>query len=167
MNILITILLSTFKFAMTFPLAILEFKFSFFETILWINIGGVIGIYFFAYLSEAVNRWIQGLINKGRKKRGLEEKEGNLQSKSYGGQRKKKIFTKRNRRIVRIKQKYGLIGIALTTPLFLSIPIGVFLAVRYYPRSKTKYLYLIGSNVAWSFVYTSFYMFWNNLLFKG
>ena len=157
MNILITILLSTFKFAMTFPLAVLEFKFSFFETILWINIGGVIGIYFFAYLSEAVNRWIQGLINSGRKKRGLEEK----------GSKKKKVFSKRNRRIVRIKQKYGLIGIAITTPLLLSIPVGVFLAVRYYPRRKTKYLYLIGSNVAWSFVYTSFYMFWNGLLFKG
>ncbi len=155
MNILITILLSTFKFAMTFPLAVMEFKFSFFETILWINIGGVIGIYFFAYLSEAVNRWIQGLINKQRRKKGLEEKSP----------KKKKVFTKRNRRIVRVKQKYGLIGIAVTTPLLLSIPVGVFLAVRYYPRKKTKYLYLIGANVAWSFIYTAFYMFWNDILF--
>ena len=157
MNILITILLGTFKFAMTFPLAVLEFKFSFFETILWINIGGVIGIYFFAYLSGAINRWIQGLINQGRRKRGLEDK----------GRKKKKVFSKRNRRIVKIKQKYGFIGIAITTPLLLSIPIGVFLAVRYYPRRKSKYLYLIGSNIAWSFVYTAFYMFWQDLLFKG
>lgn len=156
MNILITILLSTFKFAMTFPLAIMEFKFSFFETILWINVGGIIGIYFFAYLSEAVNQWLQGLIDQQRKKRGLKAKQI----------KKKKVFTKKNRRIVRIKQRYGLIGIALSTPLLLSIPVGVFLAVRYYPRKRTKYMYLIGSNIAWSFFYTSFYMFWNDILFK-
>ncbi len=140
---------------MTFPLAIMEFKFSFFETILWMNVGGVIGIFFFAYLSESLINWINGLINKRNKKRGIVKK-----TKKY------KTFTRRNRRIVRIKQKYGLIGIALTTPLLFSIPIGVFLAVRYYPRSKLKYYYLIGSNVVWSFIYTSFYMFWNDLLFK-
>ena len=156
MNIVITILLASVKFAMTFPLAVLEFKFSFFETILWMNVGGLLGIYFFAYLSEGVNRWIKNLISARKRSRGIVEEP----------KKKKKIFTKRNRRIIRIKQKYGLIGIALTTPLLLSIPIGVFLAVRYYPRSRKKYAYLIGSNIAWSFIYTSFYMFWNDLLFK-
>ena len=154
MNVIITILLSTVKFGMTFPLAIMEFKFSFFETILWINIGGILGIYFFAYLSEGVNRWLQGLIDRYRKDEPRKKKE-------------KKVFTKRNRRIIRIKQRYGLPGIALSTPLLLSIPIGVFLAVRYYPRKKTKYAWLIASNVIWSFIYTSFYMFWNDLLFKS
>lgn len=156
MNIVVTILLASVKFAMTFPLAILEFKFSFFETILWMNVGGLLGIYFFAYLSEGVNRWIKNLISSRKRNRGIVEKP----------KKKKKIFTKRNRRIIRIKQKYGLIGIALTTPLLLSIPIGVFLAVRYYPRSRVKYVYLIGSNIAWSFIYTAFYMFWNDLIFK-
>ena len=156
MNIVVTILLASVKFAVTFPLAIMEFKFSFFETILWMNVGGLLGIYFFAYVSEGINRWIKNLISARKRKRGIIEKP----------KKKKKIFTKRNRRIIRIKQKYGLIGIALTTPLLLSIPIGVFLAVRYYPRSRTKYAYLIGSNIAWSFIYTSFYMFWNDLLFK-
>lgn len=155
MNIVVTILLASVKFAMTFPLAILEFKFSFFETILWMNVGGILGIFFFAYLSEGLNRWIRGLIAQRKRKRGIIEKP----------KKKKKIFTKRNRRIIRIKQKYGLIGIAITTPLLLSIPIGVFLAVRYYPRSRSKYAYLIGSNIVWSFIYTSFYMFWNDLLF--
>jgi len=155
MNILITILLASVKFAMTFPLVIMEFKFSFFETILWMNVGGILGIYFFAYLSAGLNRWIQGLISQRKKKRGIVEKP----------KKKKKVFTKRNRRIILIKQRYGLIGIALTTPLLLSIPIGVFLAVRYYPRSRIKFTYLIGSNIIWSFIYTSFYMFWNDLLF--
>ena len=66
--------------------------------------------------------------------------------------------------MVRIKQKYGLIGIALTTPFLLSIPVGVFLVVRYYRASRVKFLYLIASNVLWSVIYTGFYMFWDELL---
>ena len=50
-QIILTILSSSVKFAMTFPLAIMQFKFNFVETILWTNVGGILGIYFFAYLS--------------------------------------------------------------------------------------------------------------------
>ena len=78
----------------------------------------------------------------------------------------KKTFTRRNRRIVRIKQKYGLTGIALITPLLLSIPVGVFLVVRYYHSSKSKFLYLIAANLIWSIIYTGFYMFWEELLLR-
>jgi len=124
------------------------------EIILWTNIGGMAGIYFFAYLSEKLLAWWKRKF-KSRRER-LNEKQEN-----------KKIFTRRNRRIVKIKQKYGLIGIAFTTPLLLSIPVGVFLVVRYYHSSRTKYIYLIGSNILWSVIYTGFYMFWRNLLIKG
>ena len=71
-----------------------------------------------------------------------------------------------NCRIVRIKQQYGLIGIAVSTPFLLSIPVGVFLVVRYYRSSSTKFLYLIASNLLWSVIYTAFFMFWDGLLFK-
>lgn len=155
MNIIVTILLSTFKFGMTFPLAIMEFKFSFFETILWINTGGILGIYFFAYLSEGLNRLIEKLIKKRK------DKNYNAKKKN----KEKKMVTKRNRRIVRIKQRYGLIGIALCTPILFSIPVGVFLVVRYYPKVRTRFLYMITANLAWSLFYTSFYMFWNDVLF--
>jgi len=155
MNIIVTILLSTIKFGMTFPLAIMEFKFSFFETILWINIGGILGIYFFAYISEGLNRWIEKIIKKRKLKNPGKKKKD------------KKVFTKRNRRIIKIKQRYGLIGIALSTPILFSIPIGVFLVVRYYPRVRTRFLYMITANLVWSFFYTSFYMFWNDVLFTS
>lgn len=152
-QILLTILFSSFKFAATFPLAVARFDFSFMEIVFWTNVGGIAGIYFFAYLSERLLAWWKRIFTSRRER--LQEK-----------QEKKKIFTKRNRRIVRIKQKYGLIGIAFTTPLLLSIPVGTFLVVRYYHSSKTKYIYLIGSNILWSFIYTGFYMFWMDLLFK-
>jgi hypothetical protein len=124
------------------------------ETILWTNIGGIIGIYFFAFLAEKILAWWKRAFR--RSNRHILEDE----------QQEKKIFTRKNRRIVRIKQKYGLIGIALITPLLLSIPVGVFLVVRYYNTNRKKFIYLIASNLIWSVIYTSFYMFWDALLLK-
>lgn len=152
--ILLTILFSSFKFAATFPLVIIQYDFSFFECILWTNVGGLIGICFFAFLSERLIAWWKRLFR--RSNRHILEDE----------QQVKKKFTKRNRRIVRVKQKYGLTGIALITPFLLSIPVGVFLVVRYYHTSKSRFLYLIAANLIWSLIYTAFYMFWEELLIK-
>lgn len=143
-QIILTILSSSVKFAMTFPLAVMQFNFNFAETVLWTNVGGILGIYFFTYLSDKIIEWWKRTFRKKRKK----------------------IFTKKNRRIVKIKQSYGLIGIALITPLLLSIPVGTFLMVRYYPRNKFKIAALIASNIIWSVIYTLFYIFWDGVLIR-
>ena len=141
---------------MTFPLVILQFNFSFLETILWTNMGGIMGIYFFAFLSGRLISW----WNRSFKKF--------LRSNQTEKSPEKRIFTKRNRRIVRIKQQYGLPGIAISTPFLLSIPVGVFLVVRYYKKTKTGFIYLIASNLIWSVIYTLFYLFWDGIFFyKG
>ena len=152
LQIIVTILSSSVRFAMTFPLVIMQFKFSFLETLLWTNVGGVLGIYFFAFLSEQVMAWWKGMFRKRR-------------SRIKGTAREKKVFTKRNRRIVRIKQRYGFLGIAITTPLLLSIPVGASLVVRYYRSRRIKFTYLIASDLVWSVLYTLFYTFWDGLLF--
>jgi len=138
---------------MTFPIAIMQFNFSTIETILWTNIGGILGIYFFAFLSDKVILWWKRTF-RAKKSRAKSERT------------EKKIFTKKNRRIIKIKQRYGLIGIALATPFLLSIPVGTFLLIRYYRTSRVKLIYLIGSNLIWSIIYTLFYTFWDGLLFK-
>lgn len=153
-QIILTVLLSSVKFAMTFPVVILEFQFGFFKTIFWTNIGGIVGIYFFAYLSQMLIDWWNRTF-RPKKKAGSAERSGT-----------KKVFTKRNRRIVRIKQRYGLIGIAASTPFLLSIPVGTFLVVRYYRSVKARFLCLILSNVVWSVIYTGFYLFWDDLVLK-
>ena len=152
-QIIVTILLSSVKYAMTFPLVIMQFNFSFLETILWTNVGGLLGIYFFAFLSEKIILWWRRTFRKTRL-------DGDYE---HGPQ--KKVFTKRNRRIVRIKRQYGLIGIAVATPFLLSIPVGAFLVVRYFRNHKARFAYLIASNFLWSLVYTAFYIFWDGLLF--
>ena len=153
-QIILTILFSSFKFAATFPLVIIQFEFSFAETILWTNVGGIAGIYFFAFLSGKLLSWWKRAFRRSNRKILADEQQVKI------------IFTRKNRRIVRIKQKYGLMGIALITPFLLSIPVGVFLVVRYYRTSKTRFLYLIAANLLWSVIYAGFYMFWDGLLLK-
>jgi len=141
---------------MTFPLAVLEYKMGLMKTIIYTNIGGLAGILFFHYLFEKLiiiwrhytkNRSFRLLPNKGAKK-------------------EKKIFTKRNRRIVRLKSKYGLAGIAILTPLIFSIPLGTFLVTRYFSHQKMKLVYLATANLAWSVIYTLFYLFFFDLYFE-
>lgn len=137
---------------MTFPLAIIEFRFGVAETLIWTNLGGILGIYFFAYLSQMIlDFWHAHIAGKwfSKKRRDPE----------YRKLRKKAVFTRRNRRIVAIKSKYGLPGIALATPILLSIPVGVFIVVRYFNRKKYKFIYLVAGNFIWSLIYTGFYGF--------
>lgn len=141
MEIWIVILSSTWKFAATFPVAVYVFKMTFFQTILYTNIGGLLGIIASAILSKGLIKiyiafWPDKLkrkIKKGKK------------------------FTRRNRLLVNLKMKYGLLGIAFLTPVLLSIPLGTFLVAKYYGQSKKSYGYLLFSQLIWSFVYTVFY----------
>jgi hypothetical protein len=144
------IIFSSFKFAMTFPLAILEFKMGIVMTIVWTNIGGMIGIFVFSYLSDYLIRFWNYYLRPvpARIFRGIEWKE-----------RRKKVFTSRNRRIVSIRKKYGLIGIALATPVILSIPVGAFLIVRYFGKHPKFLSYLAAANFIWSVIYVFFYSF--------
>lgn len=72
-------------------------------------------------------------------------------------EKKKAVFTKRNRMIVRMMQRYGLNGIAVLTPL-LSLPLGVFIAERinakFIQNRKKVLLYLCVSMVIWTFILT-------------
>lgn len=65
----------------------------------------------------------------------------------------KKIFTKQNRKIVRIKHKFGLYGMSLTIGI-ISVPIGAILVGKYFNTDKKAIPALILSSVVWSFAIT-------------
>ncbi len=141
MRVLTIIFFGSWKFAATFPLAIYAMNMSWIESIIYINIGGIIGSFGFAYLSDyIINLW---------KKLWLKHMKS---SKKH-----KKIFTKRNRRIIKIKSKFGFVGIILLSPVLLSIPVGSFLIVKYYGARFKNILWLIAGQVGWSVIYTFFY----------
>jgi hypothetical protein len=65
------------------------------------------------------------------------------------------VFTPRNRRIVKLWVRYGLGGIALLTPVLLSIPIGTFIATRLEKNRGKILLYISLSVIFWSIIVTS------------
>ena len=139
-------LLSTVKFVFgAVPMA-LAMGFSFFEAVTVTSLGGITGVILFVTMSDKI---IAGLKKRKEKKR----KEESIQPK--------KIFTRKNKIIILVKKRFGLMGIALLTPLLLSIPIGCFLAVRYFKEKQRILVYMFGAILFWSISVSSF-----QLLFK-
>lgn len=132
------ILLSTVKFLLIPPLAIMQYKMHFAEAFTINAVGGIIGVLVFYFLSTELIiawNWVLTFPPVRRIKQRL----------SY----RTHISTKR--RIVRIKTRWGLLGVIIITPCILSIPLGTFLVVRFFPGWKSI-VYLSLSCVAWSFI---------------
>ena len=70
--------------------------------------------------------------------------------------KKRVVFSRRNRRIVRVWQKFGVIGVAILTPLLLS-PIGGTLVLTSFGVERKRIVsYMFVSSVWWSFVFGLF-----------
>jgi hypothetical protein len=149
MKELTIVFFSSWKFAATFPFAIYIMEMSFTETLIYTNIGGILGAVTFTFFSDyLIKMWDKYWPEKLKLKR-----------------KTKKIFTKSNRRYVRIKLKYGLTGLVILSPVILSIPIGSFLIVKYYGLRKTNIILMIAGQILWSFIYTLFYTQFKTMLF--
>jgi hypothetical protein len=68
--------------------------------------------------------------------------------------RKRKVFTPRNRRIIKLWKKFGLIGIAALTPVLFSIPIGTFIITRLEHNHNKIMIYMFISISIWSLALT-------------
>jgi len=147
MKELTIIFFCTFKFAATFPVAIYLVKMTPLETLLYTNTGGILGTFFFMYLSEFIIRMWNKYWPQSMKR----------------NKKKKKLFTGRNRRIVSIKMRYGIWGIVILNPVLLSIPLGSFLMVKYYGLKLKNMMWLVAGQVAWSLVYV-FFLFYVKML---
>jgi uncharacterized membrane protein len=146
-EILSVFLLSTVKFVFgAVPMA-LAFGFSFFEAVTVTSLGGITGVVFFVFMSDK----IIANLKKHKQKKMLNQEDKPFPIK--------KIFTRKNKIIVAVKRRFGLIGIALLTPLLLSIPLGCFLAVRYF-KSKQRILpYMFVAILFWSITISSIKLF--------
>ena len=153
------LVLSGVKFIFA-PLISIGYGFNYFQTVIITTIGGILGFLFFFYLS----RWIIVQFNQlcpivfsyftGNS---VEKAKEIL---NCGDTKKKKAFSRKSRTIVSIRNKYGFLGIVLLTPVLLSIPIGAFLAQKYYSKRSNVLVYLSLSIVLWSFLISSvFFLF--------
>ena len=62
----------------------------------------------------------------------------------------KKIFTKKNKRIIKIKNRFGLFVMSMTIGI-ISVPIGSILVGMYFCIDKNAIPTLIGASFIWSF----------------
>ncbi|MEI7596585.1 MAG: hypothetical protein WCK02_12610 [Bacteroidota bacterium] len=150
-KVLQVILTGSLKFFVA-PFLAFNFNFSFIQIFITVAIGGILGVISFYILSEwlvevfaKANPKIQFFIDKFRKK----------------PRKPRKIFTKRNRLIVKTIKNYGLLGLVVLTPIFFTIPLGTFLTFRYFHHKENVLLYLSYSVIAWAFVLSGFVSFFN------
>ena len=140
----------------------LEYK----QAIFAVLIGGIGGFLFFYYLSKPVFMMVDKFwplickhgppVIRAKYKVWCERK---LES------RQTKIFNRRSRIIAKIKKSWGLWGIVITTPLFLTIPVGAFLASKYYSRRRFIVFYMILSIIAWAAVLSVLVHLFPNVFF--
>jgi hypothetical protein len=130
-KILSVFITCSFAFKIGFPTAVMVFKYNFFKTMIVACSGGIAGNIFFTYLSAAIIK----AIHNFRAKRHLIHR--------------KRIFTRFNRRVIRVKQRFGLAGIAFITPILLSTPLGAFLAERFFRDKRKIIIYLSCATIFW------------------
>lgn len=102
-------------------------------TILLTSLGMMTTVYLFTYFGHPIRRFAARFAR------------GN-----------KKIFTKRNRRFVKIWNKYGLIGASLLTPLLLTPPGGALLVNIFGSHKRTIIKWMWISAIGWSTIITLF-----------
>lgn len=137
-------LLSSTKFLFA-PSTVTAAGYSYFETLLITILGGWFGILVFYYFGRIL---IELIMRKYFSKKDKKQKSP---------------FTFTNKLIVKTKIRYGIIGLALITPVTISIPVGAILAARYFSREKLTVPLLLFSIVLWSLILTTISVYFKGL----
>jgi hypothetical protein len=144
------ILISAVKFLFA-PLISFSMGFNYIQTMIYTTIGGILGVLFFFFLSKLIMNLYKNYLSAFIKT-AIQRFRFRRNNNAPLTQKIKRKFTFRNKSLILLKSKTGMIGIALLTPILLSIPIGTFLASKYYSRKKHILIYLSISVAFWSFV---------------
>jgi hypothetical protein len=145
LKILSVLLTGATKF-MFAPALSYELGYGFWKSMLFTTSGGIIGIFSFAFLGHLIRRYWRRFILLFWLP---------FTKKTYSEliQTPRKKFKNTTRWVIRIKNKFGIVGIAALTPLFLSIPVGTVVAMSLF-RNRFRSIFLI----------ICFLIFWSVLL---
>ena len=125
---------SSFKMLFGVPLS-LAAGYGILETLFLASLGGIIGVVVFTFFSQ----WLIQTVDR-----------------VTFFKRKSKVFSKRNRMIIRVRQRFGLMGLAFIAPN-LTIPIGTFVLVKYFKNRRKIILYESLSVIFWAAVTILFF----------
>ncbi|WP_291722319.1 hypothetical protein [Bernardetia sp.] len=103
--------------------------FSYFETVLITVLGMMTSVIIFTFFGISIRNWY---FRNFRKKR--------------------KIFSKRSRNIVKIWRKYGIVGVAFLTPVIFSPIVGTIIAVSFGEDKKRIFFHMLWSATIWAMI---------------
>lgn len=116
---------------------VFTYAYSFFEAMLLTLGGGMLGVFIFSKFSNLLLKFF------------LPNKPDKLPKTQMGWRR---------RTLVKVRSRYGLLGIAFLTPIFLTVPIGTFLANSMTKDKRNVLIYMFISFSFWSVIFNgSFY----------
>ncbi len=168
-KILLIILLSSVKFVAGPPFAYFDdrYDFTFFETVLYSVIGGMLGVWVFTFFSIEIQltiNWFKRQLKKTFKKPQIfsepKSTEGDIEITYLivdEKEPKKKVFTSRSRKFVRLWKKYGLFGVSFLTPVVISIPLGTIILNAFEDNKQKIFLYMFFSILFWAVLLTSIF----------
>jgi hypothetical protein len=133
-EIITVFILSAVKLGLAGVPTALACHFSFLETLVVCSSGGIFGVVFFSFLIGAILKGINNFLDNYFPNRNLNKKK----------------FTRKNRFIIKAKRSFGIIGIAAISPVILSIPLGMFLALRFFDDKRKIIFWMSVSVVFWT-----------------
>jgi len=140
------------------PIISIGYGFNYFQTAGISAVGGILGILFFYFLSKwIIRQYYKYCPIVFSYFTGERVEKAKLILNCPDAPKTKKKFTRKNKMIINIRNRYGFFGIILLTPILLSIPIGAFLAQKYYSRKNNMLVYMSISVVLWSFFISSIF----------
>jgi len=135
-EVLSVFFLSSVKF-FAGPILAKSLGFSYLSTVFVSSLGGVFGVLLFYNLGTRIVSFFPNFFKPIKKK--------------------KKIFTRKNKFFVNVIRNYGLFGLSIFSPVLISIPVGAFLAARFFDNQKYVALAVMSiSVVLWSVSISSF-----------
>jgi hypothetical protein len=124
-------LASTVKF-IGGPVAGISLGLTYLETVVFTVAGMMTSVVLFTYVGRAFGIWYS----------------------DYQRSKKKRVFTRRNRMIVKVWGTFGVIGIAFLTPLLFTPVFGPIIAAMLGGSKKIIILHMFWSAMLWGFVLT-------------
>jgi len=149
------------------------------QAVISVLIGGIGGFLFFYYLSKRILVMSDYLKPKiCRFIPSSVKLKFQIICETMNDKKPKNIFSKKSRFLAKVKTTYGFWGIIIATPFILTIPVGAFLANKYYSKRPQTVPFMILSIISWAAVLSGvvhifpkvfFYLnntfhnhFWNN-----
>ncbi len=129
------LLLCGTKFLMGLGLTFI-YDYTFIETMMVSILGGMLGVIFFTYAGQGVNKlWYHYFPKKDDKVK----------------------FSRFKRFLVRLRKKYGLMGIAFLTPIILTVPVGAVIASSLVKDKRRIFTPMLVSLIFWTFLFGGVY----------